>query len=182
MEHRVWMHRLRYLQLLGSEVVWCVALGQVGFSSCSTQAQQSLLACLRAPDQKLWRRGLVARLACGILPDRELYPCSLHWQADSYPLRYQGSPQSKLLSEMNTYNLVPSSLILNYYHPITHSALILAILLFKNDFELLILAVLYSFFFHLQLLRPLLYQQGYFCSFCYLILYLFFFFFLSLFY
>lgn len=130
MEHRVQMHRLRQLQLEG---VWCVALGQVGFSGCSTQAQQSWLARSGVPDQKLWRRGLIARLACGILPDWELYPCSLHWQANSYPLRYQGSPQSKLLSEMNTYDLVSSSLSLNYHHPVTHSALILALLLFKND-------------------------------------------------
>ena len=30
--------------------------------------------------------------ACGIFPDRGLNPCSLHWQADSQPLRHQGSP------------------------------------------------------------------------------------------
>ena len=30
--------------------------------------------------------------ACGILPDQGPNPCSLHWQADSQPLRHQGSP------------------------------------------------------------------------------------------
>ena len=30
--------------------------------------------------------------ACGILPDQGSNPCSLHWQADSQPLRHQGSP------------------------------------------------------------------------------------------
>ena len=30
--------------------------------------------------------------ACGILPDRGTNPCPLHWQADSQPLRHQGSP------------------------------------------------------------------------------------------
>ena len=30
--------------------------------------------------------------ACGIFPDRGLNPCPLHWQADSQPLRHQGSP------------------------------------------------------------------------------------------
>ena len=30
--------------------------------------------------------------ACGILPDQGSNPCPLHWQADSQPLRYQGSP------------------------------------------------------------------------------------------
>ena len=31
-------------------------------------------------------------VACGILPDQGSNPCSLHWQADSQPLRHQGSP------------------------------------------------------------------------------------------
>ena len=30
--------------------------------------------------------------ACGILPDWGSNPCPLHWQADSQPLRHQGSP------------------------------------------------------------------------------------------
>ena len=30
--------------------------------------------------------------ACGIFPDRGSNPCPLHWQADSQPLRHQGSP------------------------------------------------------------------------------------------
>ena len=29
---------------------------------------------------------------CGILPDQSSNPCPLHWQADSQPLRHQGSP------------------------------------------------------------------------------------------
>ena len=31
-------------------------------------------------------------VACGIFPDQGSNPCSLHWQADSQPLRHQGSP------------------------------------------------------------------------------------------
>ena len=31
--------------------------------------------------------------ARGILPDQGLNPCRLHWQADSQPLRHQGSPR-----------------------------------------------------------------------------------------
>ena len=31
-------------------------------------------------------------VACGILPDQGSNPCSLHRQADSQPLRHQGSP------------------------------------------------------------------------------------------
>ena len=30
--------------------------------------------------------------ACGIFPDQGSNPCPLHWQADSQPLCYQGSP------------------------------------------------------------------------------------------
>ena len=30
--------------------------------------------------------------ACGIFPDRGSNPCPVHWQADSQPLRHQGSP------------------------------------------------------------------------------------------
>ena len=32
--------------------------------------------------------------ACGILPDQGSNPCPLHWQADSQPLRHQGSPRT----------------------------------------------------------------------------------------
>ena len=31
--------------------------------------------------------------ACGIFPDQGSNPCPLHWQADSQPLRHQGSPK-----------------------------------------------------------------------------------------
>ena len=32
--------------------------------------------------------------ACGIFPDQGSNPCPLHWQADSQPLRHQGSPRA----------------------------------------------------------------------------------------
>ena len=35
--------------------------------------------------------------ACGIFPDQGSNPCPLHWQADSQPLRHQGSPLFILL-------------------------------------------------------------------------------------
>ena len=31
-------------------------------------------------------------VACGVFPDQGSNPCPLHWQADSQPLRHQGSP------------------------------------------------------------------------------------------
>ena len=36
--------------------------------------------------------GLSCSAACGILPDQGSNPCPLHRQADSQPLRHQGSP------------------------------------------------------------------------------------------
>ena len=36
--------------------------------------------------------GLSWSAACGIFPDQGSNPCPLHWQADSQPLRLQGSP------------------------------------------------------------------------------------------
>ena len=35
---------------------------------------------------------LSCSVACGIFPDQGSNPCPLHWQADSQPLRHQGSP------------------------------------------------------------------------------------------
>ena len=36
--------------------------------------------------------GTSCSAACGIFPDQGLNPCPLHWQADSQPVRHQGSP------------------------------------------------------------------------------------------
>ena len=35
--------------------------------------------------------------ACGIFPDQGSNPCPVHWQADSQPLRHQGSPPFSLI-------------------------------------------------------------------------------------
>ena len=39
-------------------------------------------------------------VACGIFPDQGSNPCVLHWQADSQPLRHQGSPQILILNRV----------------------------------------------------------------------------------
>ena len=39
---------------------------------------------------------------CGILPDQGSNPCPLHWQADSQPLRHQGSPGRWILNHCAT--------------------------------------------------------------------------------
>ena len=41
--------------------------------------------------------------ACGIFPDQGSNPCPLHWQADSQPLRHQGSPVKLFLLEGTKY-------------------------------------------------------------------------------
>ena len=41
--------------------------------------------------------------ACGIFPDQGSNACPLHWQADSQPLRHQGSPGMVFLLELSHY-------------------------------------------------------------------------------
>ena len=41
--------------------------------------------------------------ACGIFPDQDSNPCPLHWQADSQPLRHQGSPHFLLFVRLYTW-------------------------------------------------------------------------------
>ena len=43
--------------------------------------------------------------ACGIFPDQGLNPCPLHWQADSQPLRHQGSPGTEVFLNHNILEL-----------------------------------------------------------------------------
>ena len=47
-------------------------------------------------------------VACGIFPDQGLNPCPLHWQADSQPLRHQGSPVVHFIYS-NVYILISNS-------------------------------------------------------------------------
>ena len=39
--------------------------------------------------------------SCGIFPDQGSNPCPLHWQADSQPLRHQGSPITNILIDQH---------------------------------------------------------------------------------
>ena len=58
--------------------------------------------------------------ACGIFPDQGSNPCPLHWQADSSPLRHQGSPvpdfrgKAKLLTV--DYDVTCGSVIYGLYY------------------------------------------------------------------
>ena len=47
--------------------------------------------------------------ACGIFPDQGSNLCPLHWQADSQPLRHQGSPLSHYCMEFASSPFSPSS-------------------------------------------------------------------------
>ena len=42
--------------------------------------------------------------ACGIFPDQGSNPCPLHRQADSQPLRHQGSPTFLILLDLCSYD------------------------------------------------------------------------------
>ena len=50
--------------------------------------------------------GLSCSVACGILLDQGSNPCPLHWQADSQPLRHQGSPLWHVLKSFQ--NILPN--------------------------------------------------------------------------
>ena len=64
----------------------CAGLSLRGLSRCGAQAPD-------AQAQQLWLTGGPSRSAArGILPDQGSNPCPLHRQADSQPLRHQGSP------------------------------------------------------------------------------------------
>ena len=46
----------------------------------------------RRADSVIVAHGPSCSAACGIFLDQGSNPCPLHWQADSQPLRHQGSP------------------------------------------------------------------------------------------
>ena len=57
-------------------------------------------------------RGLSCSVACGIFPDQGSNPCPLHRQADSEPLRHQGSPLFHAITFLPL--LLPSIFIFTY--------------------------------------------------------------------
>ena len=52
----------------------------------------------RRPGSVIVAHGPSCSAACGIFPDQGSNLCPLHWQADSQPLRHQGSPGDPFLS------------------------------------------------------------------------------------
>ena len=55
----------------------------------------------RRADSVVVAHGPSCSAACGIFPDQGSNPCALHWQADSQPLRHQGSPAVSFWHKMN---------------------------------------------------------------------------------
>ena len=53
-------------------------------------------------------QGLSCSAACGIFPDQGSNSCPLHWQADSQPLRHQGSPGCSILNYHQQCTRVPN--------------------------------------------------------------------------
>ena len=75
------------------------------FSSCGKWGSLLIAVCRplllqstgpRRTDSAVVAHGPSRSPACGILPDQGSNPCPLHWQADSQPLRHQGSPASDI--------------------------------------------------------------------------------------
>ena len=59
----------------------------MGFGSYGSWTQTQT----QSTDSIAVAHGFSCSKACGIFPDQGSNLCSLHWQADSYPLRHQGS-------------------------------------------------------------------------------------------
>ena len=60
-----------------------------GLSCCRAQARRAGLVVVA--------HGPSCSAACGFYPDQGSNPCPLHWQADSQPLRHQGSPENSFI-------------------------------------------------------------------------------------
>ena len=87
--------------LLWLLLFWSTGSRHAGFSSCNTQAQylclQAQYLCLASSvlvSCRLSHRGAWAQLlqSHGIFLDQGLNLCPMHWQANSHPLFYEGSP------------------------------------------------------------------------------------------
>ena len=87
------------LQCAGFFSLWWLLLSQsmgsrrAGFSSCGTRASVVVA------------HGLSCSATCGIFRNQGSNLCSLHWQADSYPLRHQRSPSVYIFTNRKPYIL-----------------------------------------------------------------------------
>ena len=88
-------------------------------SSRCTGPSPSRLLLLRSTSSRRAGSAAVAHgpscpAACGIFPDQGSNPCPLHWQADSQPLRHQGSLKIILITLIQS--LLCASYLSKYFH------------------------------------------------------------------
>ena len=88
-------------------------------------------------------------VACGILPDQGLNPCSLHQQADSQPLRHQGSPTflSELSDKSDNESLISRPVPSAVYFPQT------ILIPTGSQYQLLETAISRQFFPRVEIIR-----------------------------
>ena len=70
---------------------------------------------LRSAGSVTVAHGPSCSVACGIFPDQGSNPCPLHWQADSQPLRHQGSPKSLVFNMLSLRYLLDTSVEMSCY-------------------------------------------------------------------
>ena len=80
--------------------------------------------------------------ACGIFPDQGSNPCPLHWQADSQPLRHQGSPCPQFYSWQRGVQILHSSC---RYFTINHFAVFPVVLIISEHLFVLCCIIIESF-------------------------------------
>ena len=68
----------------------------------------------RRADPVIVAHGPSCSVACGIFPDQGSNPCPLHWQADSQPLRHQGSPYSFKKTKYGCFFLDAQEWVVNF--------------------------------------------------------------------
>ena len=83
----------------GHSSLWCVGL---------SLSQPLLLRSTgsRHAGSVIMAHGPSCSAACGIFPDQGSNPCPLHWQADSQPLRHQGSPMIVFLLGYSCFTML----------------------------------------------------------------------------
>ena len=74
-------------------------------SSRCTGLSPSRPLLLQSAGSAIMAHGRSCSAACGILPDQGSNPCPLHWQADSQPLRHQGSLEPTFLNSEPSWHL-----------------------------------------------------------------------------
>ena len=76
----------------GARASQCGGPPRCGARAPGARAPAAAACGLQSADSAAVAQGLSRSATCGILPDQDSNPRPPHWQADSQPLRHQGSP------------------------------------------------------------------------------------------